>query len=194
MGLIFLKVLPDNKPLYNDADLLSMLWKDDRRGLEILFKMHLDGLVRFVYLMVKREDLSKDIVLEAYFKLWKIRHNLSKDTLLKPYLYKAAKNLALNKIKAEQRQQLIQEAPDNLPSQELGMDQIMEGKELQDKISRAIALLPAKRRLIFNLSRFEGLTYMEIADYLDISIKTVENQMSKALKTLREYLKPYLKN
>ena len=171
-----------------------MLWRDDRRGLEILFKLHYDGLVRFVYLMVKRDDLSEDIVLEAFFKLWKIRHNLSRDTVLKPYLYKAAKNLALNKIKAEQRNRFIHDLSEDLPANESNIDEVLEAKELKDKISAAINILPPKRQIIFNLSRFEGLTYPEIADYLDISVKTVEHQMSSALKAIRAYLGPYLGN
>ena len=187
-------MIPDSRPLYSDQDLRTFLLQDDRRGLEILYKKYHIVLYRFVYLLLKREDLSEDIVLEVFFKLWKIRHHLPEKIAFKPYLYKAAKNLALNRLKKLQREQLIYDYPDDIPSNHADISQLLEVGDLEDKINTAIQLLPPKCQIVFKLSRYEDMTYPEIADYLDISIKTVENQMGKALRRIREYLQPYLGN
>ena len=185
-------MIPDSRPLYSDKDLRSFLLEDDRRGLEILYKRYYAGLYRFVYLLLKREDLSEDTVLEVFFKLWKIRRHLPEKIVFKPYLYKAAKNLAINKLKRLQQDRLTYDLPDDLPSHQADISQLLEVSDLKDKISLAIQLLPPKCQLVFKLSRYEEMTYAQIADYLNISVKTVENQMGKALHSIREYLKPYL--
>ena len=185
-------MIPDSRPLYSDQDLRSFLLQDDRRGLEILYKKYYIGLYKFVYFLIKREDLSKDIVLEVFFNLWKIRHHLPEKMTFKPYLYKAAKNLAINKLKKLQQDLLIYDYPDDIPSRQADISQLMEVSDLEDKINIAIQLLPPKCQLVFKLSRYEDMTYQQIADYLSISVKTVENQMGKALERIREYVKPYL--
>ncbi|MCG8320893.1 MAG: RNA polymerase sigma-70 factor [Cytophagales bacterium] len=185
-------MIPDSRPLYSDEDLRTFLLQDDRRGLEILYKKYYAGLYRFAYLLIKREDLSEDIVLEVFFKLWKIRHHLPEKIAFKPYLYKAAKNLAINTLKKLQQDPLTYDCPDDIPSHQADISQLLEVSDLEDKINIAIQLLPPKCQLVFKLSRYEDMTYPEIADYLNISVKTVENQMGKALKKIREHLKPYL--
>lgn len=185
-------MIPDSRPLYSDQDLRSFLLHDDRRGLEILYKKHYPGLYRFVYLLIKREDLSDDIVSEVFFKLWKIRRHLPEKMVFKPYLYKAAKNLAINKLKKIQREELIFDYPEDIPSRQADISQLMEVSDLKDKIGIAIQLLPPRCQLVFKLSRYEDMTYPQIANYLNISVKTVENQMGKALQKIRDYLKPYL--
>lgn len=184
--------IPNNKPLYKDLDLLDFLWKDDRRGMEILFRQYYQGLYQFVFLMIKRKELAEDTVQEVFVNLWKVRHNLQRNTRFKSYLYKACKNLALNKIKATKKMEFTTELIAEIPSYEADILQLLENRQLSEHLSLIIESLPPKRRLIFHMSRFQEMTYREIADHLDISIKTVENQMSAALKTLRKDLEQYL--
>ncbi len=182
-----------SRPLYSDKDLISFLQQDDRRGIEIIFKQYHKRLFKFVFHIIKQHGTSEDIVLEVFSNLWKVRHNLNENVAIKPYLYKAAKNRALNKLRKEDRNQLMAEFPENIHELAMDTNQIIEAKELKHKIRVAINLLPPKCQLIFKLSRFEDMTYAEIAEHLDISIKTVENQMIKALKTIRKYLEAYFK-
>jgi len=109
------------------------------------------------------------------------------------YLYRAAKNLSLNHLKHEkvvrewENEELMKiRLSENDPEEELFQH------ELSFAIQRAIDRLPERCRLTFTLHRQEGLTYTEIASVLNISIKTVETQMGRALKTLRKLLLPYL--
>lgn len=185
-------MVSQSRPLYSDKDLVGFLLQDDRRGIEILFKQYYTQLFRFVKLIMKDKAVSEDIVLEVFSNLWKIRYKLPDNVILRPYLFKAAKNQALNKLRKEERNQLIFDYPENIPSNQYETSNLLEAQELKDKINYAIALLPPKCQLIFKLSRYEDMSYREIADHLDISIKTVENQMVKALKNIRARLQPYL--
>ncbi len=182
-----------SRPLYSDKDLISFLQQDDRRGMEIIFKHYYNPLYKFVFHFVRQHDASQDIVLELFSNLWKIRHNLKEDLRLKPYLFKAAKNRAFNALQRGERNQLISEIPEDIKEITLDTDQLLAAKELSHKIEIAIGQLPPRCQLIFKLSRFETMTYAEIAEYLDISKKTVENQMMKALKLIKKYLEAYIK-
>lgn len=181
-----------NKPLYDDQDLLMHFWRDDRRGLEILFRSHYQGLYRFVFLITKNKPLAEDIVQEVFINLWRVRHGLQENTRFKPYLYRACKNLAFNKLKATQREQLTGDDFPEVPANQASVADILANKQLQTYIRGIIKNLPPKRKLIFIMSRDQQMSYKEIAEYLDISTKTVENQISAALRTIRQQLEKYL--
>ena len=181
-----------NKPLYNDQDLLIHFWKDDRRGLEILFRSHYQGLYHFVFLITKNKPLAEDIVQEVFINLWRVRHGLQENTRFKPYLYRACKNLAFNKLKLVQREQLTGDDFPEIPANEAPITEILVKKQLRAYLHEIIESMPPKRKLIFKMSRDQHLSYREIADSLDISIKTVENQISAALRTIRQQLEKYL--
>ncbi|MBK7872326.1 MAG: RNA polymerase sigma-70 factor [Saprospiraceae bacterium] len=145
-----------------------------------------------VYQVVADAVIAEDIGQEVFFEIWRRKDQLVINTSLKAYLRRSAVNRTLNylrdrKIKWEDDQELPM-LEDDTPS----TTQLLEAEELQEHIDNAIDQLPEKCRIVFMLSRQEDLSYQEIADHLNISIKTVENQISKALKHLRAVLKPYL--
>jgi RNA polymerase sigma-70 factor (ECF subfamily) len=132
---------------------------------------------------------AKDIVHEAYLSLWEKFNNLPEDTNYKSYLYKAVRNRSLNYLRDKKQHTDVYESSVIGDSDETaGLIQI----ELAEQIEATLNQLPEKCREVFELSRIEGLKYREIADRLNISVKTVENQMSKALKILRIGLVDYL--
>ena len=119
--------------------------------------------------------------------------NLTIETSLKSYLYRMIRNSCLNVIKHEKVKQ--QHVAHELAVMEVlheSVSQNVQANELEIKIAEAMKTLPEQCRLVFQLSRFEELKYQEIADQLQISIKTVENHMGKALKLMRVQLKDYL--
>ena len=126
-------------------------------------------------------------------KLWKKREELEIRTSLKSYLFRAVRNACLNMIShinireeyKKYHELEVREDEKNFTDESIVT-------ELEDRIRKTIDTLPVERRKVFVLSRFEGLKYKEIAERLNISVKTVENQMSKALKFLRENLVDYL--
>ena len=124
---------------------------------------------------------------------WEKKESIQVDTSLKAYLYRSVRNACLNEIKRQKVRKLHADSlqadgePQSQPSDHLAIRQ-----ELEEKIQEALQALPEQCRLIFKMSRFEELKYQEIADQLNLSIKTVENQMGKALKIMRTQLKDYL--
>ena len=161
----------------------------DPMQFEITYKQYFSPLVGFAYQYVEDGDIAKDIVQEVFSKVWNQSNELEIRTNIKSYLFGAVRNACLNHLRHEK----VKEAHENEAGQAFidGVD-FLEMEELEEKINEALNKLPEKRRQIFELSRFEEKKYHEIASELDVSIKTVETQMSRALKTMREVLGSYL--
>lgn len=144
--------------------------------------------------MLPDAGLAEDLVQEVFLELWRKRSGIQIQISFRAYLRRAAVNKTLNYLR-DQRLPISDEEhlPFQLASSTPQADETLETSELKEEIDRAISALPERCRQVFVLSRFEELSAKEIADLLDISPKTVENQMTKALKSLREWLGPLLK-
>lgn len=176
------------QPNYTDTDLIALLKEDEDRAIEHLFRQHYAYLCKAAYKILPDANLVEDMVQEVFMELWRKRNQVNIKTSIKAYLRRAAVNKTLNYIRD---QKIILEDNEKLPtlkSKTPSINQKIEAAELQVLIDKAIDGLPEKCRLIFVLSRFEDMSYKEIAQQLDISVKTVENQISKALKHLRKVL------
>lgn len=139
-------------------------------------------LVRYAMFFCTDQDEASSSVQQVFLHLWERREELLHKDHLKPYLYTSVRNRVLN----EQRRKKIQlELDHGLELEQADVHELMEVDELRIKISRAIQKLPERCRYIFELSRNEEMSYKMIAEHLDLSVKTVENQMSKALRILR---------
>jgi RNA polymerase sigma-70 factor (ECF subfamily) len=175
---------------YTDAELLKVFYEDGSKGIELIFKQYYEVMCRTAVRITKERSLAEDIVQEVFYELFKKRENLKIESLL-GYLRRAVYNRALNKVKARKEHvdadEIAYELTDNLNNSQ----QDMEYSELEGFINKVIDSLPEKCRLVFVLNRFEQLSYKEVAQKLDISVKTVENQMSKALKILRAEFEQY---
>lgn len=160
--------------------------------MELLFQRYYAYLCRSAYRVLADSVLAEDLVQEVFYELWKRRGDLRITTSLKAYLRRATVNKTLNYIRDHRKVRFEQEEEVTLSAQRPGAAQRLEAAELQQLIDRSIDALPERCRIVFILSRFEDMTYKEIAGQLGISEKTVENQISKALRLLREALGPYL--
>lgn len=185
-----------NKPVNNpsNGDLLAALRNGDERALDQIFHDHYAYLCRAVYRVLPDAVMAEDLVQEVFLELWRKRAQLNISQSLRAYLRRAAINRTLNYIR-DQKLVVDDEAamPIHLSSQESNALQQLQAEELEDHLKLAIDRLPERCRLVFGLSRFEGLSNKEIATQLSVSIKTVENQMTKALKLLRSALANYSK-
>ncbi|QHL89333.1 RNA polymerase sigma-70 factor [Nibribacter ruber] len=157
--------------------------------MEKLFKEYYGLLCRTALRFTKDTEAAEDLVQEVFCKIWQNREVLEVTTSYKAYLVRSVTNQSLNYLEKQKRLVLTEDTSpfEEAFSANTTMD-LLEGAEMETKVQQALAALPPQCRLIFEMSRFEELTYKEIAETLEISPKTVENQMGKALRILRERL------
>lgn len=174
-----------------DHILFKRIKKSDQRAFEALFRTYYPFLCLYATRLIKDAAAAEEIVQELFIRLWEKRTDVDIETSVKNYLFRAVKNYCLNHIKhikvKDEYFRKIQLHHNIEQSVDFEWD-----TDLMQKIEEGIASLPEKRREIFKLSRLEGLKYREIADRLNVSIKTVETQMGIAIKTLRIKLRDYL--
>ncbi len=167
--------------------------KLDKVSFEHLFRSYFSPLCLFGMKYLKDMDTSKEIVHDVFVNVWSKRNELDLNKSLKTYLFTSVYNRSLNYIRDHKKLKGLEEfRPEQLEQSPFDASAELEGKELQSQIQKAIESLPERTRKIFVMNRFEGLKYKEIAEELEISQKTVEAQISSALKVLREKLKNYL--
>ncbi len=173
-----------------DETLFAQMKLQDAKAFELLFKRHYKPLCRRVNTMLNDEEATEDVVQALFIKIWESRETIQTPDSVAAYLFTAARNRALNYIKSQSRKSSNEVPLTNLHDEsDNRMEEQMDAKELQKALYAAIDALPEKRREVFVLSRFEGKSYKEIAEIMQISVKTVEAQMGKALSTLREFVK-----
>ena len=165
----------------------------DITAFEMLFRTYYQSLCNYAYTFIQDRDDAEEVVQSTFLSVWEKRETLEIHTAVKPYLYAMVRNACLNLLKHEKiKQKHASEALALADPTYESVAQTVHSSELEDQIHKAMEKLPEQCRLVFKLSRFEELKYAEIAEQLDISIKTVENQMGKALRITREQLKDYL--
>jgi len=176
-----------------DELLIFQIKTGDKNSFEVVFRKYYQDLCRYSFRFVADSHFAEEIVQDFFFKFWLKRESLDVSSSLRSYLFRAVQNHSLNHI---EHQKINKKYADYIGFQTQGngspFTDFMIEKELEQQIQKAIVALPARRREIFELSRFEGLKYQEIADRLKINIKTVEAQMVKALEQLRSDLSEYL--
>jgi RNA polymerase sigma-70 factor, ECF subfamily len=176
-----------------DQQQLIALEKGDINAFEMLFRTYYKPLCNYAYTFTHDKDEAEEIVQSTFLSVWEKQGTIRIQTTVKPYLYAMVRNACLNVIKHEKIKQ--KHAAEELALGEEAYESVTQAvhtSELERQIYKAMEKLPEQCRLVFKLSRFEELKYAEIAGQLNISIKTVENQMGKALKIMRDQLKDYL--
>lgn len=160
---------------------------------EMLFRTYYRPLCQYAYSFLNDRDEAEEVVQSAFINIWDKRAQVEIQSSVKAYLYRVVRNSCLNVIKHEKvKQQHVAHEMVHAEAVHEGVSQSVISSELEERIAIAMKALPEQCRLVFQLSRFEELKYAEIAEQLNISVKTVENQIGKALKIMREQLKDYL--
>jgi len=159
----------------------------------MLFRSHFTGLCYFAQKYVKDFESAKEIVQDAFISMWEKRETINMDRPVKSYLTIVIHNKCTNYLRDNRKfDQYILDIENLLDVPEYESSDSLVADELKIKIDEAISELPEKCREIFVLNRYENLKYQEIADKLQISVKTVETQMSKALQHMRIRLAEFI--
>lgn len=164
----------------------------DRESFNQVFRRYYSPMVRFCIRYVADTDIASEIVQDLFVKLWSNREKISFNTSFESYMLTSVRNSALTYINkershAEANLRVFSEESDNTDPSET-----LQSNNLEESYRKILKDMPEKRRKVFLASRYDGLKYSEIAEKLGISQKTVEAQMSAAIKQLKDGLKAYL--
>lgn len=179
--------------IFLQKSIIQKIKQGNIHAFEEVFRELYSPLSGYANKIINDRDKAEEIVQDVFYIIWKNRERLTISTSLKSYLYKSVQNSCLQiiqheSVKEKYRQFVINRDGDKQPSPDVEL----EVQEINKAINRTLAALPERCREIFNMNRFEGLKYKEIAEKLSISQKTVEANISKALKHLRKDLRPYV--
>ena len=176
----------------DESLLLQQLARGDQRALQQLFDEHYVALCRTALRLVHRTEIAEELVQDVFIYLWEKRESLRITSSVSAYLFRAVRNRSLNHLKSRAaRYDWAAPVEEHHRPTEASPADTLQFSQLNEALEHALQKLPQKCLLIYSLSRYEELTYREIAEQLGVSVKTVEYHMGQALKYLRQYLAPY---
>lgn len=171
-----------------DELIFDNIKRGDEQAFERLFRRYYQPMMRFIWGYVKSEAIAEELVQELFLKFWEQRQKITIKRSVKSYLYTSARNMSLDYLKHKEVENAWEKEKKALhldTTPESVIEKNLHNKMILEEVEKAIQALPERRRLIFILSRYEDMTYKEIAKFLDISVNTVETQISRALSALR---------
>ena len=172
---------------HDDKILVSRLRNDEARAFDILFNKYCDRLFSFAISLLKNEEDSKEVVQEAFFKIWNKRNEIDTTRSFRSFLYTISYNLIMDRLRLRLKDQEYRKFLEyHFEYAEKSLVNTVDYEILKKEIGNAIEELPDKRKHIFKLSREMDMSYKEIAKKLDIKVKTVENQINLALKHIKK--------
>ncbi len=185
------RVYPEKKRGSDIDQLLTrVLEHDDYGAFEKLFVFNYNPLRNFCKKIVRINEVAEELVSEVFLKIWSNRKHIVISSSPKSYLYTAVRNISFDHLRREKHSILagLEEAA-AVPCDSSDPHRCSEYEELQGRIEMAVEKLPRQCKLVFRMSRDHGMKYNEIAEELQLSVKTIETQMGRALKSLRLSLK-----
>jgi RNA polymerase sigma-70 factor, ECF subfamily len=172
--------------------IFSRMVEGDKNAFRFFFEKYYTDLCNLVNIYIHDEAMAEEIVQDIYIYFWEKKGKIQIESSVKAYLLKASKNKSLNFLRNEKNRLSIHERIREASETTYEMPaNAMDAAQLRELIENAVKNLPEKCGEIYRLAKEKELTYKEIAEQHDISVKTVENQMGIALKKLRDHLRPY---
>lgn len=175
--------------MVNERELITRLRGGDPETFTELYGLYVKRLYAFSLRIIKSPELAEDAVHDVFVKIWENKHKVDPERSFQSYLFTVARNHLFNIIKRSQlessfRDQIMKNAE---PSQNQ-VEEVYQYRESNSNLQQAITHLPERRKLIFELCHNEGLTYKQVAEKLGITDSTVNSQMVKALKSIKDFL------
>jgi len=177
--------------LNDDKELYAKLKQGNGPAFKVLFQKYYAFLCHYATQFLHDREMAEETVQELFVHLWEKRESLSIESSVKNYLFRSVRNQCLNQLQKQKIRKQYASKVIESAQQEIDPEQSFLEVDLMELIEKSIESLPPRRQEIFRLSREQGLKYQEIADQLNISVKTVEAQMGLALKHLRDHLKEF---
>jgi RNA polymerase sigma-70 factor (ECF subfamily) len=177
---------------YGDDELMQEIKADNMFAFDVLYKRYCKRVYKFGYSILKSREESENLTQDVFLSLWENRLKIEKISSIKSYVFTITYNSAISIIRKKARESQFMEYLKSL--QEINVEPVnieLEYTELTNKLDEILQALPQRQKEIYLLHRVKGLKYSEIAESLNISVNTIENHMSRALKTIRKKLGNY---
>lgn len=178
--------------MITDAELQMQIAGGDESSFQQLFERHRAKLFNYLLSIVKSREIAEELVIDVFLRLWTGRELLTEIQNMDAFLHKVAYNKAIDFLRISSRNASLQKLVRReimASSKERGADYRLQEQEYREIIRGAIHQLSPQRRLVFILSRVEGLTYDQIAERLNLSRNTVRNTLAETLRSIRSHLK-----
>jgi RNA polymerase sigma-70 factor (ECF subfamily) len=184
--------------LKNEPNIQSLLnlisGKGDELAFKQLFELYADGLFRFSYSILDNKELAEESVSDVFFRIWVHRERIAQIENFKAYIFTSTRNIALNYLNKKKREKAIslEEIHVHLFINDICPETELITKELKEAIGQAVDHLPERCKLIYSMAKIDQLKYKEIAQILDISVKTIDHQLTIAIKKIGDEIHQYL--
>jgi RNA polymerase sigma-70 factor, Bacteroides expansion family 1 len=182
--------------MLNDFILFKKIKEGNIETFEKVFRLYFPSLRLYAFSITGRNDIAEEVVQEVFYNIWKERENIQILRSLKNYLYGAIRNHSLRYLEQLRVQERHYEYVLNKDNTDTGQSpqEILEYRELENVIEAILKNLPERRMQIFRMHRIDGKKYKEIADFYSISVKTVEAEMTKTYRALRQGVEKHTLN
>jgi len=178
--------------LYSDEELIKEIKADNMFAFDVLYKKYCKRVFKFGFSILKSTEEAENLMQDVFLNLWENRHKVEKDSSIKSYVFTITYNSAISIIRKKSREsQFFEYLKSIQETTERPVNEEIEYNELAKKLDEIINALPQRQKEVYMLHRVEGLKFSEIAERLNISVNTIENHMSRALKTIRKKLGHY---
>jgi len=189
---INLDTIKDHHDSPKEEEFISALKRGDRKSFEHLFNIYRKRLYYFCYSLLNNKEVAEGITQIVFIKIWVNKESIDETKSFSGFLYTIAKNQVLNHIRKSVHQQKFINYLIVNPKELNQTEEDVSYNELKLAFDNRVELLPTKRKQIYLLSKVQGLSRLEIARQLNLSINTVDSQLSKAIKFIRSGLKNFL--
>lgn len=173
--------------LHNENELLQQAAGGSETAFTTLFYLYKDRLYGYILRLTGSPEMAEDVVQDVFLKLWKNRNGLTEIEHLRGYVFRMAQHHAINAFKRMAKEALLVANnalhPDAVVTD---AEAVLELKEVQQVLNQVVSKLPPQQKLVYTLSREQGLKHEEIARHLNISLSTVNKHMIQALRAIRE--------
>ena len=170
----------------SDFRLMEQVHQGKASSLEILFDRYYEPLCNFAFLFLKEAGTTEELVSDVFIRIWQKRDQTGQITNVKAYLYRSVKNAVISSIRKHRPELDELNKNESYTKLDITPETLLIHSELKASIGKMIDAMPRQAGLVFRMHKIDGLSYKEIALALDLSVKTIENHMGRALRFVKE--------